>query len=473
MFLIILPLLSSVFANDDTCGAGNSNLAKPKHSFINDYHFPMVADDTRNMLFYSALQKAIVPNASTVLDVGAGTMLLSMMSIQLGAAKVVGVEGDPIMSRVAKEVLRANNYTKLMKAGRIRLYEGAFESLNLGHKYLKQPADIMVSETFDAALIGEKFLSILTHAKSSGVLKSDATIIPNSAVIYGTLLESTLSLPRGANNTDWLASGMFNLEPMRKYRPAQVYTVRYLNEQNAVRQKLSETVPLFEYDFQNYDLSNKNFAYSCVVFEITEADEGVFDSIGLWFKLFLDNERELVVSNAPETPSEENDKAPCWMQAIYRVSRDVMVKRGDVVRIQLVQTAETYVIGEVGNGYFNQDSRLIKFVAIGCKKGVEVHSYLNDDYDEIDERESMEKEDDEENEYLVGIIAPTAADQPMWQAYPARVFQRFKLVTQLESGKYLGLWYQLPDSTASMGGTRESQARTKLPLDTYEIHCPP
>ena len=96
----------------------------------------MVADDTRNMLFYAALQKAITPNRSIVLDVGAGTMLLSMMSVELGAKKVVGVEAHPTMCKIAKEVLRANNYTKEMKAGQIRLYEGEFQNLKLGHKYV-------------------------------------------------------------------------------------------------------------------------------------------------------------------------------------------------------------------------------------------------------------------------------------------------------------------------------------------------
>jgi hypothetical protein len=40
-----------------------------RHNFIDDYHFPMVADEVRNLLFYSALEKAIVPNVSKVLDV--------------------------------------------------------------------------------------------------------------------------------------------------------------------------------------------------------------------------------------------------------------------------------------------------------------------------------------------------------------------------------------------------------------------
>lgn len=40
-----------------------------KYDFLDDYHFPMVADEVRNSMFHSALQKAIVPNQSKVLDV--------------------------------------------------------------------------------------------------------------------------------------------------------------------------------------------------------------------------------------------------------------------------------------------------------------------------------------------------------------------------------------------------------------------
>lgn len=213
---------------------------------------------------------------------------------------------------------------------------------------LKKPVDIMVSETFDAALIGEKFLSILTHAKSKKLLKRSGVIIPNSATLYGQLLESTLSLKRGGNNSAYLAAGKYNLEPMRKYRPSGVYTVRYLNEQNAVRRRLSAITQLFSYDFQNYDVSTKNFAYSCVLFEVT-SDEGVFDSIGIWFELFLDQNRELVISNAPEPQSGASHISPGWMQAIYRVSQDVMVKKGDLLRIQIVQVPGNYIIGDVGH----------------------------------------------------------------------------------------------------------------------------
>jgi hypothetical protein len=134
------------------------------------------------------------------------------------------------------------------------------------NQQLKQPADVFISETFDAALLGERFISILSHAKSSGMLRKDAVIIPSAAVVHVQLLQSTvsatahilrfslfsllflslsffffpfflvlfvclmshthisitittpqLSLPAGPNNTAYRASeSRFNLEPMRK-----------------------------------------------------------------------------------------------------------------------------------------------------------------------------------------------------------------------------------------------------------------
>lgn len=201
-------------------------------------------------------------------QVGAGSMLLSMMATDLGASKVVGVEANPLMCEVAREVLRLNGYTNDSTTGNIRLYEGRFETLYPGDKQMGKPADIFVSETFDSGLIGENFLSILSHAKTNHLIKKTAIIIPNSATMFVQLLESTFSLPPGRPQGDrseakseaevresereseresvimgeehgiappYRVAGKYNLEPMRRHRPAGVFTVRYLDEQNAVR----------------------------------------------------------------------------------------------------------------------------------------------------------------------------------------------------------------------------------------------
>ena len=70
IILILTSVISLVYTNIFVA-------ADPK--FVDDYHYPMVADELRNNKFFAALAKVIVPNISNVLDVGAGTMLLSMM----------------------------------------------------------------------------------------------------------------------------------------------------------------------------------------------------------------------------------------------------------------------------------------------------------------------------------------------------------------------------------------------------------
>ena len=112
----------------------NSDNSICKKEFINDYHFPMVADEIRNTLYFSALKKVIHRNM-TVLDVGAGTMLLSMMASDLGAAKVIGIESNPSMIRIAKEVLRENNFTSKLKSRKINLYEGKLYDIYLGYSF--------------------------------------------------------------------------------------------------------------------------------------------------------------------------------------------------------------------------------------------------------------------------------------------------------------------------------------------------
>ena len=302
-------------------------------------------------------------------------------------------------------------------------------------------------------------------------MKKKAVVIPNAAKIYGQLLESTLSLPRGRNGTEFYAftgDKRYNLEPMRGFRPSNVYTVRYLNEQNAVRQRLSAVQTIFEYDFQNYDTSLDYFSYSCLVFEITEANEGVFDSIGLWFDLFLDPNREDIVTNAPNFGNDTSGLAPCWMQAVYRTNRDVSVKKNDIVRIQVVQKEDIYIFGNVGVGQSNENSRLLRIITNDCTNPVYVYSYRDSEYEEIDLMDAMEKEGDDVREYLVGTINPPQK----WNVFQGQVFQRFKFVTQTKSGKFNAMWYQLPDSTSQIEGSKEDKQRYKLPLDTYEITCP-
>jgi hypothetical protein len=69
-----------------------------------------------------------------------------------------------------------------------------------------------------------------------------------------------------------------------------------------VRNHLSAPTALFHLNFQNYEPKTENFNYTCLIFNVSES--GVWDSVGMWWELFLDRERELVLTNAPAYASE-------------------------------------------------------------------------------------------------------------------------------------------------------------------------
>lgn len=63
------------------------------------------------------------------------------------------------------------------------------------------------------------------------------------------------------------------------------------------RKRLSPVTPLFDFDFQNFNTRTGHFGYTCLLLEVTK--DGLVDSVGLWFNLYLDPEKSLVLSNAP------------------------------------------------------------------------------------------------------------------------------------------------------------------------------
>jgi predicted RNA methylase len=130
------------------------------------YHFPMVADEGRNGAFEDALRLAIAEHVDRegrpphVLDIGAGSGLLAMLAVRHGAARVTTVEMVPALAAVARHAIRANGY-----AEHVTLVEGKSTDLSL-HDLGGAPADILVCEIVDDALLGEGVISTMSDAKA-------------------------------------------------------------------------------------------------------------------------------------------------------------------------------------------------------------------------------------------------------------------------------------------------------------------
>ena len=75
----------------------------------------MLNDITRNDAYYKALAKIITPE-SIVVDVGAGSGLLSCMAAQLGAKKVFAVEKEVMLCNVVlPQIIADNNFSHIIQ----------------------------------------------------------------------------------------------------------------------------------------------------------------------------------------------------------------------------------------------------------------------------------------------------------------------------------------------------------------------
>lgn len=107
----------------------------------------------------STYQKAILSNVEdfkdkVVLDVGAGSGILSFFALQAGAKKVYAVEASS-MAKHAQLLVQSNNL-----ASRIEVIAGKLEEIKL-----PEPVDVIVSEPMGYMLFNERMLETYLHAK--------------------------------------------------------------------------------------------------------------------------------------------------------------------------------------------------------------------------------------------------------------------------------------------------------------------
>lgn len=149
------------------------------------WHIPMMNDAPRNDAFEAAIKAAIAvagPGAR-VLDIGAGSALLSLMAARAGAQRVVACEMEPLIAEMAQQIVAQNGY-----ADRITVHAKPSTDLAVGVE-LDAPAQILVSEILSSDLLTEKVLDTFEDAHRR-LLAPDALVIPRAASAMGCLVAS-------------------------------------------------------------------------------------------------------------------------------------------------------------------------------------------------------------------------------------------------------------------------------------------
>ncbi|XP_041825033.1 protein arginine N-methyltransferase 6 [Melanotaenia boesemani] len=136
-------------------------------------HEEMIADHVRTNTYRMAiLRNSESIRGKVVLDVGAGTGVLSMFCAQAGAKKVYAVEACSIAEQAVK-IVKHNNMED-----RIEVIRGTVETVNLPEK-----VEVIVSEWMGYALLHESMLNSVLYARDKW-LKPGGIILPSKAELY-------------------------------------------------------------------------------------------------------------------------------------------------------------------------------------------------------------------------------------------------------------------------------------------------
>ena len=134
-------------------------------------HRLMLRDRVRNETYQRAITKA-VKQGNIVLDVGAGTGVLSLFAVQAGARKVYAVERTR-MAEMAKVVIKSNgieDYVKVIQAD--------IETLNLPEK-----VDVIISEWMGGYGTDE-YMHVPVLIARDRWLKKDGKILPEKVTAW-------------------------------------------------------------------------------------------------------------------------------------------------------------------------------------------------------------------------------------------------------------------------------------------------
>ncbi|WP_440994688.1 50S ribosomal protein L11 methyltransferase [Cysteiniphilum litorale] len=280
-------------------------------------HFAMLNDTTRNEAYKKAINSIDFKN-KIVIDIGAGTGILSMMAVANGAKHVYAFECNKQIAHNARQIISNNGYQD-----KITLIDRKSSE----YQYpLGEKADILITEIMDCGLVGEGILESICHAKAH-LLKSDAVILPKQAKVLTSLVSSNeLHQLNHINTIEKWDLSPFNIFSTKGHFPVRLNIWNYLFASNV------ET--LFSFNFQK-QLSNKHITRCRFISRITGEIHGII----FWFQVALTD--TIYLENNPENVSSH------WMQAFISFEEPIIASQGQTLEFDIEYKNYTYEVKQV------------------------------------------------------------------------------------------------------------------------------
>ena len=284
-------------------------------SLVPRWHYAMLNDNGRNDAFAKAIQNLDLAGRD-VLDIGAGSGVLSVIAARAGAARVFACEAIRPIAAVAQIVIDRHQLSGIVSV----LPKYSFD-VKIGTD-MPRRADILVTETVDCGLVGEGLLRIVQHARDN-LLKPDAIILPRRVTIHAALLESN-----AVHELNYVSQAVgVDVSPFNCFSTLGYFPVRL---ETWPHRLLGESREVFSFDLAYDKLQDRN-----TVIHLPVAGRGTAHGVVMWFTLEL--APGLEVSNRPAAgPSH-------WMQAVQCFERPIPLQAGDEVALSIAIEDYTHI----------------------------------------------------------------------------------------------------------------------------------
>merc|ERR1719219_1942196 len=275
----------------------------------------------------STYQKAILSNLTdfrdkTILDVGAGSGILSFFAQQAGAKRVYAVEGSSI-AKHAEELVAANKVNDVIK-----VISGKIEEIELPEK-----VDMIISEPMGYMLLNERMLETYLHAKKW--LKPDGKMFPSRGDLHIAPFTDEALYMEQVNKVNFWYQDFFhgvNLSALRKAAMDEYFRQPIVDTFD-VRICMAKT-QRYVIDFATADETELHRIEIPLEFHMLQS--GMVHGLAFWFDVaFIGTGSTVWLSTAPTEPLTH------WYQVRCLLKQPIFAKEGQVLTGRVLMVANT------------------------------------------------------------------------------------------------------------------------------------